>query len=155
MGLLLPCNVTPFAVIWDTSPPPPSLALDNKTTQRQVFKTTTLPTCLPPKTQRPKDSDFEKYFLRKCGDFPGTDLPCINILSVLTRLLDNKTTYKKLLHIIRCYKIYPLVCTPQIIFQNLSLSVWETAIWENGHMGNGHMGTDICTRMQPGAFQIF
>ena len=66
-GLLLPCNVTPFAVIWDSSPPPPSLALDNKTTQRQVFKTTTLPTCLPPKTQRPKDSDFEKYFLRKCS----------------------------------------------------------------------------------------
>eukprot|EP01043_Picozoa_sp_COSAG02_P036753 COSAG02_NODE_2714_length_8177_cov_32.085417_4_plen_247_part_00 len=72
-GLLLPSIGTPFAVIWDSSPPPPFLALDNKTTQRQVFKTTTLPTCLPPKTQRPKDSDFEKYFLRKCGDFPGTE----------------------------------------------------------------------------------
>ena len=59
----------------------------HETIQRQVFKTITLPTCLPPQTQRPKDSDFEKYFLRKCGDFPGTDLPCINILSVLTRLL--------------------------------------------------------------------
>ena len=45
--------------------PPPFLALDNKTTKRQVFKTTTLPTCLPPKTQRPKDGYFEKYFLRK------------------------------------------------------------------------------------------
>ena len=103
-GLLLPCNVTPFAVIWDSSPPPPSLALDNKTTKRQVFKTTTLPTCLPLKTQRPKDSDFEKYFLRKCGDFPGTDLTCINILYHLIRLLDNKTTYKKLLHTIRIHK---------------------------------------------------
>ena len=103
-GLLLPCNVTPFAVIWDSSPPPLSLALDNKTTQRQVFKTTTLTTCLPLKTQRPKDSDFEKYFLRKCGDFPGTDLTCINILYHLIRLLDNKTTYKKLLHTIRIHK---------------------------------------------------
>ena len=85
-------------------PQPPFLALDNKTTERQVFKTTTLPTCLPPQTQRPKDGDFEKYFLRKCGDFPGTDLTCINILYHLIRLLDNKTTYKKLLHTIRIHK---------------------------------------------------
>ena len=86
------------------SPTPPLLTLDKKTTQRQVFKTTTLPTCLPPQTQRPKDGYFEKYFLRKCGDFPGTDLTCINILYHLIRLLDNKTTYKKLLHTIRIHK---------------------------------------------------
>ena len=86
------------------SPPPPFACIRQKTTQRQVFKTTTLTTCLPLKTQRPKDSDFEKYFLRKCGDFPGTDLTCINILYHLIRLLDNKTTYKKLLHTIRIHK---------------------------------------------------
>ena len=112
-GLLLPCNVTPFAVIWDSSPP--SLALDNKTTKRQVFKTTTLPTCLPPQTQRPKDGYFQKYFLRKCGEFPGLRFLCIVFLYILIRLLDYKTIYKKLLHIIRSYKNIPL-CTREILF---------------------------------------
>ena len=125
-GLLLPCNVTPFAVVWDSSLPPSSLALDNKTTtQRQVFKTTTLPTCLPLKTQTPKDSDFEKYFLRKCGEFPGSDLQCIVFLSLLIRLLDNKTTYKKLLHIIRCYKIYT-ICTREILLPGRCHTVFRS-----------------------------
>ena len=123
LGLLLPCNATPFAVIWDSSPPTLSLALDNKTTRRQVFKTTTLPTCLPPKTQRPKDSDFEKYFLRKCGEFPGSDLQCIVFLSLLIRLLDNKTTSKKFPHITRRYKNIP-ICTREIIFRDRCLSVF-------------------------------
>ena len=47
--------------------------------------TSTNPTCsnLNPKTQRHKDSDFQKYFVRKFQNFRGADLPCINIFYLL------------------------------------------------------------------------
>jgi hypothetical protein len=93
---------------------------DNKKTSVQDNNT---PHLSSPKDTKTKRRLLWKVFSEKMWEFPGLRFLCIVFLSILIRLLDYKTIYKKLLHIIRSYKNIPL-CTPEIIFRDRCLSVF-------------------------------